>query len=175
MSGTTGPRIVMVAAVADNGVIGQAGDMPWHLPQDLKHFREVTRGHTVIMGRVTFESIGKPLPHRTNIVVTRDPSWSADGVVVVGSLEEALVRAHVVHAETGADVIIGGGTQIYEQAMPYATHQVLTEVHASPEGDTRYPEFDRADWVETSREDGDGVSWVWLERRAAHRGGGHDR
>jgi dihydrofolate reductase len=169
MTGTTGPRIVMVAAVAENGVIGQGGDMPWHLPEDLKHFREVTRGHTVIMGRVTFESIGKPLPHRTNIVVTRDREWSPEGVMVADSFEAALARARAVHAETGADIVIGGGTQIYAQALPHATHQILTEVHASPEGDTRYPDFDRAEWVETRREDGDAVSWVWLER-AAHRG-----
>jgi dihydrofolate reductase len=160
----TGPRIVMVAAVAENGVIGQGGDMPWHLPEDMRHFVEVTRGHTVVMGRVTYESIGRPLPHRTNVVVTRQQDWSADGVVVADTLEAALAVARRVHAETGADIVIGGGTQIYEQAMPHATHQVLTEVHASPEGDTHYPAYDAEAWRETRRVEGDGCSWVWLER-----------
>jgi dihydrofolate reductase len=158
------PRVLMVAAVADNGVIGLGGDIPWHLPEDLRHFREVTRGHTVIMGRVTYEGIGRPLPFRTNIVVTRRPGWTADGVLVAGSLDEALDLARDIHRDTGADIVIGGGTQVYEQAMPHATHQILTEVHRSPEGDTRYPAFDRDQWVETRREDGDGFSWVWLER-----------
>ena len=159
-----GERVVMVAAVADNRVIGRDGDMPWHIPDDLKHFREVTRGHTVIMGRVTYEGIGRPLPFRTNIVVTRRPGWSADGVLVADSLESALETARRIGAETGADIVIGGGTQIYEQAMPFATHQVLTEVHQSPEGDTHYPEFDRAQWRETRREEHDGFAWVWWER-----------
>lgn len=153
-------RIVMVAAVADNGVIGKDQDMPWHLPEDLKHFREVTRGHTVIMGRVTFEGIGRPLPYRTNIVVTRSPSWSAQGVLVADSLEQALDMA----AGIDGDIVIGGGTQIYDLAMPFATHQILTEVHATPDGDTFYPAFDRAQWRETRREDRAEFSWVWLER-----------
>ncbi|WP_246456085.1 dihydrofolate reductase [Nocardioides mesophilus] len=137
------PRIVMVAAVADNGVIGRDADIPWHLPEDMKHFREVTRGHTVVMGRVTYEGIGHPLPFRTNVVVTRQPGWSAEGVLVADSLERALETGRRVHAETGADIVIGGGTQVYEAAMPFATHQVLTEVHQSPEGDTHYPRSTR--------------------------------
>lgn len=153
-------RIVMVAAVADNGVIGRGGDIPWHIPEDLKHFREVTRGHTVIMGRVTYEGIGHPLPYRTNIVVTHRPDWSSDGVLVASSVREAIDRAQVL----SGDIVIGGGTQIYAQAMPYATHQVLTEVHQSPEGDTRYPAYDRSEWRQTRREDHGGFSWVWLER-----------
>lgn len=154
----------MVAAYADNRVIGRDGDMAWHIPEDLKHFRETTKGHTVVMGRVTYEGIGRPLPYRTNVVVTRQPGWHADGVLVAKSLEEALRIGREIHAETGADIIIGGGTQIYEAAMRYATHQVLTEVHMSPEGDAHYPEFDPAEWRETRREDHDGYSWVWLER-----------
>ena len=160
MTGTTGKRVVMVAAVADNGVIGLDGGIPWHLPEDMLHFRETTRGHTVIMGRTTYEGIGRPLPYRTNIVVTRRPDWTAQGVLVAGDLDEALALA----AGIEGDIIIGGGTQIYELAMPHATHQVLTEVHSRPEGDTRYPEFDRSQWRETRREDRDGFSWVWLER-----------
>jgi dihydrofolate reductase len=150
------PRIVMVAAVADNGVIGRDADIPWHIPEDMKHFREVTRGHTVVMGRVTYEGIGHPLPFRTNLVVTRQPGWQADGVLVAGSVEEAIEVARGIHADTGADIVIGGGTQVYEAAMPYATHQILTEVHQEPEGDTHYPRFDPAEWFETRREDRDG-------------------
>lgn len=157
--GTTRPRIVLVAAVADNGVIGRGGDIPWHLPEDLRHFREVTTGHTVVMGRVTYDSIGRPLPNRTNVVVTRDPAWTAEGVTVVGSLEEALTSA-------GAEqVMVMGGAQVYEAAMPLADVQVLTEVHQSPDGDTFYPAFDRAEWRETRREPHDGYDFVWLERR----------
>jgi len=150
----------MVAAVADNGVIGLGGDIPWHISEDLKHFRETTRGHTVVMGRTTYEGIGHPLPYRTNIVVTRDPGWSADGVFVAHSVEEAIELARGFDG----DIMIGGGTQVYEAAMPFATHQVLTEVHLSPEGDTHYPEFDRTAWRETRREERDGFAWVWLER-----------
>ena len=160
-------RVVMVAAVADNGVIGLGGEIPWRIPEDLKHFREVTRDHTVVMGRVTYEGIGHPLPFRTNVVITRQPGWSAEGVLVAPSLEVALDVADGIHSETGADVVIGGGTQIYDAAMPLATHQILTEVHQSPDGDTHYPQFDRADWEETRREDRDGFSWVWLQRRPA--------
>jgi dihydrofolate reductase len=161
------PRVVMVAAYADNRVIGRSGDIPWHIPEDMRHFREVTRGHTVVMGRVTYEGIGRPLPYRTNVVVTRREEWAADGVLVAGTLEEALRIGREVHADTGADIVIGGGTQIYEAAMPHATHQILTLVHQSPEGDAHYPEFDPAEWTETRRVDGPGCTWVWLERRPA--------
>jgi dihydrofolate reductase len=154
-------RIVLVAAVADNGVIGHAGEIPWRIPEDMKHFREVTTGHPVLMGRVTYESIGRPLPGRTNIVVTRDPAWSADGVRVVGSVQEGLDLAR----EVGGDVMVIGGAQVYEATMGAADVQVLTEVHQSPEGDTFYPAFDRSDWVETRRETHDGHDFVWLERR----------
>ncbi len=163
---STGPRVVMVAAYADNRVIGRDGDMPWHIPEDLKHFREVTTGHTVVMGRVTYEGIGRPLPHRTNVVVTRRPDWTAAGVLVAATLEEALELGRKVHADTGADIVIGGGTQIYEAAMPHATHQILTVVHRSTKGDTHYPEFDPDEWTETRRQDGPGCTWVWLERHA---------
>ena len=153
-------KVVMVAAVAENGVIGKDGDIPWHISEDLKHFRETTRGNTVVMGRTTYEGIGHPLPYRTNVVVTRNPSWHADGVFVAPSVEEAIELARGFDG----DIMIGGGTQVYAAAMPYATHQVLTEVHRSPEGDTHYPEFDRSEWRETRREERDGYAWVWLER-----------
>ncbi len=156
----TAKRVVMVAAVARNGVIGDRGGIPWHIPEDMRHFRETTRGHTVVMGRTTYEGIGRPLPHRTNVVVTRDPDWAAEGVLVAHSVEDALDLAR----RLDGDIVIGGGTQVYAAAMPFATHQVLTEVDRSPEGDTHYPAFDRAEWRQTRREDHDAYAWVWWER-----------
>jgi dihydrofolate reductase len=157
-----GKRVVLVAAVAANGVIGVEGRLPWHLPEDLAHFRRVTTGHTVVMGRRTFESIGRPLPRRTNVVVTRQPGWHADGVLVAAGLDEALALAD---GHDGDVMVIGGG-QVYAAAFPVADAQVLTEVHASPEGDAYYPAFDRDDWLETSREPWDGFDFVEYERRA---------
>ncbi len=158
---TTPQRVVMVAAVADNGVIGRDGGLPWHLSEDLQHFRRVTTGNTVVMGRATFDSIGRALPNRTNIVVTRNRDWSHEGVLVAGSLAEAIELA----ADHDGDVMIMGGAQIYEAALPLATHQVLTEVHQSPDGDTSYPSWDPGDWVEEQRETHDGHDFVWWARR----------
>jgi dihydrofolate reductase len=133
----------------------------WGFPEDFAHFKRVTLGHTLIMGRATYDSIGRPLPGRTTIVVTRNPDWSADGVLVAHSLDEALELA----AEQSGETFVVGGTQIYEQALPRATHQVLTEVDLSPDGDARYPELDLDEWVETRREPREGFTWVWWERR----------
>lgn len=154
-------RVVMVAAVAENGVIGRDGDIPWSIPEDLKHFRETTRGNTVVMGRRTFESIGHPLPYRTNVVVTRRPDWTAEGVLVAHSVDEAIARAE----DLDGDVMVIGGGHVYEAAMDRADAQVLTEVRASPEGDTHYPEFDRSEWAETRREPHEGYDFVWWERK----------
>lgn len=153
-------RVVMVAAVADNGVIGNRGEIPWHLPEDLRHFRRTTLGHTVVMGRTTYDGIGRPLPGRVNVVVTRQPGWTADGVLVAHSLASALELA----AGLDGDVMVMGGGQVYAEALPLADAQVLTEVHASPEGDTFYPAFDRDAWKEVRREPHDGYDFVWLER-----------
>ena len=156
--------VVLVAARATNGVIGLRGDIPWRIPADFAHFKRVTVGHPLVLGRTTFEGIGRPLPDRQSIVVTRDPSWSYDGVLVARSVEEA------VEIGAGLDdhVSIGGGALVYVAALPLATHQILTEVHATPEGDTHYPEFDEAGWRETAREehhDHDPAYEVrWLER-----------
>jgi dihydrofolate reductase len=159
-------KVVMVAAVATNGVIGLDGDIPWSIPEDLKHFRAVTRGNTVVMGRRTFDSIGHPLPYRTNVVVTRDRSWAHEHVFVAHDVDEAIAEAQ----EFEGDVMIMGGAQIYAAALPLATHQILTEVHLSPEGDTHYPEWDRSEWVETNREEHPDAepayAFVWLERSA---------
>jgi dihydrofolate reductase len=158
----TGARkhVVMVAAVADNGVIGRGGDIPWSLPEDLRHFRLTTTGNTVVMGRRTYESIGHPLPNRTNVVVTRNPDWSAEGVFVAHGVEEAVALGQGFDG----DVMVIGGGHVYAAAMALADVQVLTEVHQSPAGDTCYPDFDRAEWVETRREPHDGYDFVWWHR-----------
>jgi dihydrofolate reductase len=153
--------ITLVAAYAENRVIGDHGRIPWRLPEDFAHFKATTMGGVMVMGRATYDSIGRPLPGRTTIVVTRNPAWSADGVLVAHALDDALALA----AEQPGETFVVGGTQIYEQALPLATHQVLTEVAGRPEGDARYPEFDREEWVETRREKHDGFAWVWWERR----------
>ncbi len=155
-------RLTLVAAYGRNGVIGADGGIPWRIPEDFAHFKQVTIGGTLVMGRATYDSIGRPLPGRTTVVVTRDPGWSADGVLVAHSLDEAWEIA----ADQPGDTYVAGGAQIYEQALPRATHQVLTEVDLEVEGDTYYPDFDRADWVETRREPGPGCAWVWWERLA---------
>jgi dihydrofolate reductase len=153
-------RVVLVAAVAENGVIGKDGDIPWSIREDLKHFRATTTGNTVVMGRRTFESIGHPLPYRTNVVVTRQRDWSSDGVFVAHSVQEAVELAQGYDGEV---MVIGGG-HVYAAAMPLADAQVLTEVRLSPEGDTRYPEFDRGEWTEVKREPHEGYDFVWWER-----------
>jgi len=156
----TTKKIVMVAAVASNGVIGADGDIPWRIPEDFAHFKRVTLGHTLVMGRATYDSIGRALPGRTTIVLTRSPSWTADGVLVAASLDEALALAEGLEG----DVMIAGGSHVYAAALPLADEQVLTEVHREPVGDTFYPEFDRSAWVETAREAHNGFDWVWLRR-----------
>lgn len=158
---TTGKRVVLVAAVAENGVIGLDGDIPWSLPEDLRHFRAATLDNTVVMGRRTFESIGHPLPYRTNIVVTRQPDWTAAGVFVAGSVKGAIAIAQ----DFAGDIMVIGGAQVYVAAMEHADQQILTEVHQRPTGDTYYPVFERSAWVETKREPHDGFDFVWLERR----------
>jgi dihydrofolate reductase len=153
-------RLTLIAAYARNGVIGADGGIPWHIPEDFAHFKQVTMGGTLVMGRATYDSIGRPLPGRTTIVVTRDPGWSVDGVLVAHSLDSAWEIA----ADQPGETYVAGGAQIYEQALPRATDQVLTEVDLDVEGDTFYPSFDRDEWVETRRVAGPGCSWVWWKR-----------
>ena len=155
-------RVVLVAAHARNRVIGDGGAIPWHLPHDFAHFKRETLGHTLVMGRRTWDSIGRPLPGRATIVVTRDESFDPgfEGVQVAHSLEGAFGLA----AELPGDVMIAGGGEIYALALPFATHQVLTEVDLSPPGDAFYPVFAAAEWVEVRREVGEGCQWTWLER-----------
>ncbi len=154
-------RITIVAAFAADRVIGDHGRIPWHLSEDFAHFKATTMGGVLVMGRATYDSIGRPLPGRTTVVVTHNPGWSAEGVLVAHSLDEALDLA----AEQPGETFVVGGAQIYEQALPRATHQVLTEVDLAADGDAHYPEFDRDEWVETRRSPRDGFAWVWWERR----------
>ncbi len=136
------PRTALVAAVAENRVIGRAGGLPWRLPDDLKFFKQLTTGHTVIMGRKTFDEVKRPLPNRRNVVISRDPSFRPDGVTVVPSLEEALALG-----ATEDEVFVIGGGEIYRLALPGADRLYLTVVHASVEGDTYFPDFDRTAWT----------------------------
>jgi dihydrofolate reductase len=144
--------IVIIAAVADNGVIGQGGVMPWRLKSDMQHFRALTMGKPVVMGRRTYDSLHiKPLPGRTSIVVTRDNGFTAPGVLVVPSLEAALEAARGDALRRGSDIMVIGGAEIYAQAMPLADRLEITQVHATPEGDTRFPPIDAALWRERGR------------------------
>ena len=147
MSGTAGPMISLLVAATENGVIGNDHGMPWHLPDDLKHFRALTLAKPVLMGRKTFDSIGRPLPGRTNLVLTRSPGWSAPGVTVVPDLDAAL-RA----AGAAAELMVAGGAQVYALALPRATRIYLTRIHAVIAGDTWLPEIADTDWRETARE-----------------------
>ena len=147
-------RTALMVAMSRNRVIGRNNALPWYLPEDLRYFKQVTYGKPIIMGRKTQESIGRPLPGRQNLVVTRDPEWQREGVTVVHSLGEALARAEAQAFIDGADeVVVIGGSQIYAEAMPLADRLYMTEVHAEVEGDTFFPEVDWDQWHETSRED----------------------
>ncbi len=146
-------RIAMIVAAAENGVIGRNNALPWHLPEDLKYFRRTTMGKPIIMGRKTYESIGKPLPGRHNIVVTRNPEWQADGVLAVTSLEEALARAEDFGLIEGCEeALVIGGAALYALALPLVERLYFTQVHAQVAGDAYLPPLDLAGWRELSRE-----------------------
>jgi dihydrofolate reductase len=146
--------LVLVAAVAENGVIGRAGGLPWRLKTDLKRFRALTVGHPVVMGRKTYLSFGKPLKRRTNIVVTRDPEFAAAGIVVASSLEAALEVAEGDALRRGAAaIVIGGGAGIYAKTIDRAARLEITRVHVRPKGDTVFPAIDPATWRETARQE----------------------
>ena len=154
--------VTLVAAVARNGVIGVDGGLPWHLPDDMRRFKELTTGHVLVMGRRTYESIGRPLPGRTTVVVTRTPGWSsdADGVLVAAGVPEALAAAAAIDDE----VFVVGGARVYADALPLADRLELTHVDAEPAGDTLFPDVDWSEWRELRREEGDGVAYVTYER-----------
>lgn len=145
--------LAVIVAVADNGVIGRDNGLPWHLPEDLRYFRRVTMGKPIVMGRKTFESIGRALPGRTNIVISRDRQFAPAGLLVAASLDEALELAGRLADEQGVgEAVVIGGAQIYALALPRADRLYLTRVHASLEGDTVLPPVDWERWAEASCE-----------------------
>lgn len=156
--------LALVAALGEGGVIGLRGTLPWHLPEDLKHFRKVTTDHAILMGRRTWESIGRPLPRRRSIVISRRVDFEAPGAEVAPDLETALAWAR----QTDDEPRIIGGALLYAAALPWCTRLFLTEVGGEVEGDTFFPDFDRAEWKEVSREPGQtpGVVFTELVRQA---------
>jgi dihydrofolate reductase len=170
--------LVIVVAAAENGVIGRDNRLIWRLRTDLRRYRELTWGKPMIMGRKTYESIGRPLPGRETIVLTRDPDFAAEGVHVVHGWSEAVAKGRELAARMGADaVIVAGGSEVYRLALPEAGRIHLTEVRTRPEGDARFPEFDRTAFRETGRaehpagpDDEHPFTFVDLERRSTAAG-----
>jgi len=160
--------ISLILARADNGLIGDKGGLPWRLSDDLRRFKALTMGKPIIMGRKTWDGLPKkPLPGRTNIIVTRDPSFVAEGALAVHSFDEAIARAET---ERPGEIMVIGGAQIFAAALPRANRIHLTEIHASPDGDTHLPAFDKKIWCETARQDRAApdnltYSYVTLERK----------
>jgi dihydrofolate reductase len=170
------PALVLIAAVADNGVIGRGGALPWRLKSDLRHFRAVTMGKPVVMGRKTYLSIGKPLAGRTNIMVSRNPEFAAPGIVVAASIEAALAVARGDALRRAADAIaVIGGADLYLHTIASADRLVITQVHLRPAGDTMFPIIDESLWKEVERREHDpgpgdaaGFTLLVYERHATH-------
>lgn len=149
-------KISLIAALAANRAIGRDNQLAWHLPQDLQHFKRLTLGHHIIMGRKTFESIGRPLPGRTTVIVTRQSDYAVAGCLVAHDLQQALQLCH------GQDeVLIAGGAQIYAQALPLADRLYLTELAIAVDGDAFFPEFDRTHWQLTVKETQEGPDFAY--------------
>lgn len=168
MNNAKSPTISAIVAMSDNRVIGKNNQLLWRLPADMKHFKTITTGHPVLMGRKTYESIGRPLPNRTNIILTRDGAYQAAGCKVVTTLDEALAEASSL---TSDEIFIIGGAEIYRQLLPKIQRIYLTIVHHSFDGDASFPELNEWEWREISREkheadgeNGFGYSFVLLER-----------
>ncbi|KZN24728.1 dihydrofolate reductase [Haladaptatus sp. R4] len=157
-------RLVLIAAIAENGVIGNDGGMPWHYSEDMRHFKETTMGHPVVMGRTTYESIAAqmdgPLPGRTNVVLSRSNPDLPEEVVLVHGVEEAMAEIE----ELDDVAYITGGAAVYEQFLPHADEMILTEIHESYEGDTYFPEWDPEEWREVERDERDEFDFVRYER-----------
>jgi dihydrofolate reductase len=145
--------VSLIVARSRNGVIGRNGQLPWHLSADLKHFKRLTVGKSVVMGRKTFDSIGKPLPGRQNIVITRNADWQRDGVTVVPNIAEAIAAAGLDLKIHAAEIMIIGGADIYAQTLPFADRLYLTDVQLEIEGDAFFPQLDESCWRETGRVD----------------------
>lgn len=164
-------RCALIVAVAENGVIGIDNKMPWHIPADLKYFKKITMGKPMLMGRKTFESFGRPLPGRPHIVISRNEGFQYEGVDVQHSTEEGFEFAKATAESMGLEeFMLIGGANIYKQLLPKVDRIYLTEIHASYEGDAFFPDFDRAQWQEVSREDNapeqgtPGYSFLVLEK-----------
>jgi len=165
----SGSTVTLVAAIARNGVIGSAGDIPWRLPGELARFKALTMGHVLVMGRLTYDSIGRPLPGRRTVVVSRQSGWGGDGDDDADAAKAVHVAADVpagleLAATLGGQVDVVGGAQIYAAALAHADALELTWVNAEPAGDTFFPAVDWTEWKETGREEGDGWSAVRYER-----------
>jgi dihydrofolate reductase len=156
------PEIIGIAAVAANGVIGAGNDIPWRIPADWQRFKTLTMGNVLIMGRKTYDSIGRPLPGRTMFVITRDRMWRGEGVRTVPSVDEALDEALLLDTQT---IFVAGGGEIYRGAWDRLTGLEITEVDQNPDGEVRFPEIDPDDWIETGRERHDHYSFVSYRRR----------
>ena len=147
----TEPKIALIAAVARNGVIGKEGGIPWRIPSDMAFFKRTTMGKPIVMGRKQYESVGKPLPGRVNIVVSRQKGYQPEGVLVFSAFDAALDHARTIARADGAgEVMVIGGGEIYALALPMADRVYLTEVDLAPEGDTRFPELDPARWQQVA-------------------------
>ncbi|WP_226041343.1 dihydrofolate reductase [Natrinema sp. DC36] len=167
----TDRELVGIVAVADNGVIGKDGDMPWHISEDLQHFKGTTMGHPVIMGRVTYEGIletlGEPLPGRTTVVLTSRDLEMPERAVVADGLEDALEEADRAASERHDDadrIFVAGGATVYEQFLRALDRMIVTEVHEEPDGDTFFPDWDREEWREVDRDGRDGFDFVEYAR-----------
>jgi dihydrofolate reductase len=165
--------LAAIVAVAENGVIGRDGGMPWHLPEDLQYFKETTMDHPVVMGRVTYEgilaAIGEPLPGRTTIVLTSRDLETPENAIVADGLEDAIDVAERVACERhdGTNrLFVAGGATVYEQFLPALDRLFVTEVHDDPDGDTRFPDWDRSAFEEVSRDERDGFAFVEYARRS---------
>jgi dihydrofolate reductase len=156
-------KIALIVAISENGIIGDKGKIPWHISNDLKRFKRLTMGHPIIMGRKTYESIGKPLPGRTNIVLTQSPNFTAPSeVLIFASLNAALDHCRTQNAESA---FIIGGNKVYEAALPLTDKLFITEVHQHINGDTNFPDYDRAEWIEIAREDKPECSFIEYVRQ----------
>jgi dihydrofolate reductase len=163
--------LILLAAVAANGVIGRDGDLAWRDSDDLRHVKAMTTGHVLVMGRRTFDSIGRPLPGRRTVVLTRQSGWTHEGVTVAHSVDEAVAVAEQLAAEMpraaedAATVFVFGGGELYAELIDRADRLEITEVHAAVDGDVLFPAIDPARWEEAAREDRDGYAWVGYRRR----------
>jgi dihydrofolate reductase len=155
-------KVFLIVAISEDGTIGDKGKIPWHISDDLKRFKRLTLGHPIIMGRRTYESIGKPLSGRTNIVLTQSPHFTVPSeVLIFANLNAALDHCRAQKADSA---FIIGGNKVYEAALPLADKLFVTEVHQRVNGDTKFPDYDRTEWTETARENGHGYSFVEYAR-----------